>query len=536
MPYQPSTYHSIYSHGCTTAQSCLRGQLRFVFWSVTKPPVGDIPPAKMPYLSPTGHDLDLYDSDSTDSGSESGNAESLQTTSSALQEYFAAEMQDLAQKRGHKRVGVLLLQWNVEDESFMDTREEVRSLRRVLEEQYRFSVYEKYLHTRDGTPARHQLNCHLAEFVRKEDDKNALLIVYYAGHGRVGKGKLWLEGGNPKKGKRKISRILWEEVEHQLERARADLLVIFDCCYAGLLANDDPRAAPPRRIFEYLGATLHNKTAIGPGDWSFTKALVWALEQLAHDEPDGFTTSQLKAKIRKAPNFRDRDQEPVWSPRGKNPSLFRLKISPLEENSELSLSPRDHRLSDAAPANEPPEDNNQVYLQLQLAFDRVPSKGHISILAESLKDTVRYHDLPLKQDRWKGLSAEDVRMDFRRAALVKLIEVVSHNRRHGSVSISPAIIGDEIALRTALPQRPVALVSQTTTATAVLDNAGHQEVFMSKQSGQPSVDKVEQVVVAARMSGYSSGRWSYSLAFLGGFVGVFCIFAACVRHSSAVSW
>jgi hypothetical protein len=71
---------------------------------------------------------------------------------------------------------------------------QVRSLRQVFEERYRFSVHEEYLHTQGGVPARHQLNCHLAEFVKKEDGKNSLLIVYYAGHGRVGKGKLWLEG------------------------------------------------------------------------------------------------------------------------------------------------------------------------------------------------------------------------------------------------------------------------------------------------------------------------------------------------------
>ena len=47
-------------------------------------------------------DIDNYAFDSADSEDESDSPESLETTSSTYQEYFAAEMQDLAQERGHK--------------------------------------------------------------------------------------------------------------------------------------------------------------------------------------------------------------------------------------------------------------------------------------------------------------------------------------------------------------------------------------------------------------------------------------------------
>jgi hypothetical protein len=157
--------------------------------------------------------MEHLESDYSDSDREADDQENLKTDNSTLQEFFAAEMQDIAQKRGHSRVGVLLIQWEVEDESFMDTREEVsfkfvmcsehaltsikvQSLSEVFNRDYHFSVHEKFLNTRE--PADNQLNCHLADFVRQEDDKNALLIVYYAGHGRVGKGKskrkLYIEG------------------------------------------------------------------------------------------------------------------------------------------------------------------------------------------------------------------------------------------------------------------------------------------------------------------------------------------------------
>jgi hypothetical protein len=69
--------------------------------------------------------MEHLESDWSNSDSDTDDQENLQTVNSTLQEYFAAEMQDIAQKRGHSRVGVLLIQWEVEDESFMDTREEV---------------------------------------------------------------------------------------------------------------------------------------------------------------------------------------------------------------------------------------------------------------------------------------------------------------------------------------------------------------------------------------------------------------------------
>ena len=337
--------------------------------------------------------------------------------------------------------------------------------------------------------------------------------------------------GNGRKGtSKKLSRVLWEEVEHQLERAHADLLVIFDCCHAGLLANDDPRGPPPTRIFEFLGATLHNKKALGPGESSFTSALVWALEQLVH-EPDGFTTSQLRAKVRKAPNFERSRQEPVWSPRGRNPSLFRLKICPLDQYPVLNSSPLDHRLSDTVLVPEAPEENNQIYLQLQLTFDNKPSKQHISALAEGLKNIVKYQDVPLKQVRWKGLSTEDAKMDFRGAVLVKLHEVISHNRRHSSMSLSPTIERHELVVGKAFPQMPNTFLSQTTTTTEV-DNPIHGEVgHSSSQAGHPITAKIEPIIMARALPIQLSGHWSYTLAFLGACAGVVCIHVARTRFA-----
>ena len=211
--------------------------------------------------------------------------------------------------------------------------------------------------------------------------------------------------------------------------------MIFDCSYAGLLANDSNGTSPPKKIFEFLGATLHNKVARGPGPWSFTTALIWALKQLAQ-EPDGFTISQLTAGIKKAPNFREIEQEPTWSPRGSNPSPFRLTIAPLR-NAPSEVQPFSHvnQSWDATPA----DDQKKAYLQLELAFSKAPTRFQIMALAKGLKDIVHLHEVPIEQARWKGLTDANLKMDFREAAATMVLKEIQQRRQKpGSISTLPA--------------------------------------------------------------------------------------------------
>jgi hypothetical protein len=65
-------------------------------------------------------------------------------------------------------------------------------LRKVFEDIYRFKVCEQRLNSQKRVD--HQLRKHLSNFVHDGDADNALLIVYYAGHGLPEGGKLWLQG------------------------------------------------------------------------------------------------------------------------------------------------------------------------------------------------------------------------------------------------------------------------------------------------------------------------------------------------------
>lgn len=294
--------------------------------------------------------------------------------------------------------------------------------------------------------------------------------------------------------------------------------MIFDCCYAGLLATDDHRAPPPKKIFEFLGATLHNRTAVGPGPHSFTTALVWALRELVN-EADGFTTSQLVAMIKKAPDFdfEGRGQEPTWSPRGKNPSLFRLKISPLDrpgESGALQLY--------QAPDTPDREDTNQIYLQLQLAYDRVPNRRHIKVLAASLKNTVHDSLVPMRQARWRGLTDENVKMGFKDAAWMKVNEVKRRRRKHSSTSKSPEAYTNT-GLESSTSAQAMGNIQITTTTHVDSQTLYHLPKFNS-------LDAIETDQIQRPFSAPSRHR-AHAIIFLAGCCATFGALAACGKLS-----
>ncbi|KAK4943910.1 hypothetical protein LTR10_016626 [Elasticomyces elasticus] len=350
-----------------------------------------------------------------------------------LQGLFTREMQSAAQARTHEKVAVLLIQWEFEGEDFLDTRKEVEDLGTVFKDIYKFTVHQATLHTSPTNHPKKQLNYLLAKLINEEDVGNTLLIVYYAGHAMTKKGELWLSGGNPKQHLfEHESRILWEDVEPHLLAADADLLVIFDCCFAGALVYD-ARAGHSDRIFEYIGATVRDKTAVGPGETSFTNALIWALKQLS-ERVGGFTANTLVSKIRDAPYFCETTQEPIWSPRGKVESRYKLNILPLTAQEFIPENQR----SDVQRR----EDGKTVFLDLQLCFDKCPGEGDILGLTSAMKNMILRGEVPLRQVRWRGLYDVDIKPDFREVAW-KFVQQAKRRNEHkrtpsGGVLMSPA--------------------------------------------------------------------------------------------------
>lgn len=118
--------------------------------------------------------------------------------------------------------------------------------------------------------------------------------------------------------------MIWEKTEKVLDNPKSDILLIFDCCQAGVLA----RRLPSNR-FQVLGACTENEVTRPPGKESFTMALIWALEQLKCR--DHFFVNELRMEIRKAPDFPE-TQIPVLVDRD-HASPGHIVIAPLHENS-----------------------------------------------------------------------------------------------------------------------------------------------------------------------------------------------------------
>ncbi|KAL9023831.1 MAG: hypothetical protein Q9180_008091 [Flavoplaca navasiana] len=136
-------------------------------------------------------------------------------------------------------VEVLLLCWATSD---MDTTAEVQELRDVFEKDFGYHATTEYLNANSKQKLQTQVNARIAKFVGDHDGLKTLLLVYYAGHGGPGQylGDLVLAAHTSPNdhrdaNQRERNRLVWNKTEKLLRDAEADVLEIFDCCYAGTL-------------------------------------------------------------------------------------------------------------------------------------------------------------------------------------------------------------------------------------------------------------------------------------------------------------
>jgi hypothetical protein len=149
---------------------------------------------------------------------------------------------------------------------------------------------------------------HVVDFVYEADQAERLLVIYYAGHGRAGDhGQLMLAGSLAQK-----ASIDWTCVEMTLEKTEGDVLVIFDCCCAGLLLRQPPtfEGQHSKRKFLYVAACRAEQRTLSAGPASFTSAIIWALKTLAVDE-SGFTIRRLVRTLMSYEHFPCGTQEAV---------------------------------------------------------------------------------------------------------------------------------------------------------------------------------------------------------------------------------
>lgn len=138
--------------------------------------------------------------------------------------------------------------------------------------------------------------------------------------------------------------MVWNSAEVIIKETKGEVLVIFDCCYAGDLELG-VRAPLPRRAFEFLAATSAKSTTRKPGPRSFTSALIHSMKDLA--KSGSFSTQELVSRIKYAPNF-PKDQ---WPRLSKNEASQRNIMLPVltQENVKGTGDPLQQIVSDSQP-------------------------------------------------------------------------------------------------------------------------------------------------------------------------------------------
>jgi hypothetical protein len=227
--------------------------------------------------------------------------------------------------RGYEKTSVLFLGWGKDDDD-TESYDEVRSHSHPLEKAGRSQLTESQVLELGGvlegkygvatqlermdlqTHPQVQAVKHVADFVFEEDDPENLLIVAYSGHGSVsGKGRLLMHGSRQRDDNAREMYIDWTDVETVLGKARADVLVILDCCCAGVLQSARPPTQSARRKFQYIAACKADQVTTSAGKSSFSRAIIEAFGSLA--AKPGFTTSELVRTLTAHGDFPRWEQE-----------------------------------------------------------------------------------------------------------------------------------------------------------------------------------------------------------------------------------
>ena len=190
-------------------------------------------------------------------------------------------------KTGYKRVGVLFLTWEEDDMQCKET--EVDSLNKVFADKFNFETdYFQIPSERWQTGLMRKVH----DFMWNYDSPDSLAIMYYGGHGYLGKetnefkfaAKFEADGdGDPT--------VFFNDIRQAARLPACDQLMIIDCCYA---AKAFAREHIGKRKFEILTSAAHDAKCPAPSlPGSFTKTLNDILPRLLENNPHGFSTAHL---------------------------------------------------------------------------------------------------------------------------------------------------------------------------------------------------------------------------------------------------
>jgi hypothetical protein len=229
----------------------------------------------------------------------------------------------------------------------------------------------------------------------------------------------------------KRNTIVWNEVEKVVLKTKPDLLIIFDCCQSGALTQSSTRNIQSERIIEFVASCMPDDVARGPGDDSFTSALISALHSLSKQRLEGFTVGELMQHIEESEYFRDFNQIPKAGFRGTHQASQRLRLKPLVQPS-----------AKPPPTVQQPSEGGgevvtqcQYVLRLNLELSELPSDDHVVELAEDMAQLMRSSSAPVVNISWGLLGTRFEQIKLRRWHDV--VTVAVRQNQHKLASGSP---------------------------------------------------------------------------------------------------
>ncbi|KAI4714090.1 hypothetical protein J4E89_001540 [Alternaria sp. Ai002NY15] len=312
---------------------------------------------------------------------------------------------------GYRNVHVLVIKWQDAIDQ-LNVRQEVDDLTNVFKKVFNYEVTELQLEEKSPQI---QLEMEILNWVYENDDPNNLLIVYYAGHGVYDQALKVLELSPTEDGDNTL-RAIWNDAERTLiEKVKANVLTIMDCCYAGDLMRN---VSEHGRTFEMIAASRMGAPTPGPGENSFTRCLIRQLKVLAVKSSGGygsyFDTHELVERIEK-----ERPDSP--------PRLFR-RIPGSSRHIELRrLKPKNER-----PTQKPSISSHARFLHLGFALKHETiDEKQIQYLTKELPALFSSIRLPLVNIKWLGCRKEG------KPTLKDIVRFVSENRNALSVVTPP---------------------------------------------------------------------------------------------------
>ncbi|KAI0879574.1 hypothetical protein GGS24DRAFT_437941 [Hypoxylon argillaceum] len=198
-----------------------------------------------------------------------------------IESYRAGIGQYFPEQNPYTAVNVVMLSWAEND---LHPEKEIESLSRLFRDFLHYEV-SNFKIPGDGTQA-DQLYDQLRSSVRQLA-KDALLIIYYAGHCDKDEKEhvRWaaFEKGGPT--------LSWHRAQQFLFDAACDVLLLLDCCNSALIATGVKESGK----FEMIAACAKNFRTIGPSRRSFTRVLI---KELKSHVDAGIYASQLADRIR----------------------------------------------------------------------------------------------------------------------------------------------------------------------------------------------------------------------------------------------